>query len=113
MSDASIVSPSLMIMLADTRALQTGTSGEWEANLDPTDTAAGGGGQLPSNRHNYTTDMAFCDGHSERPLRNDTINPAPSNMWRNRWNNDNQPHNESTWQTLSPANPAYQLDPSY
>ncbi len=112
-SDASVVSPSLMIMLADTRALQTGTGGQFEANLDPTDTAPGGGGQLPSNRHNYKTDMSFCDGHAEKPLRNDTINPAASNMWRSRWNNDNQPHNESTWSTLSIANPAYQLDPSH
>jgi prepilin-type processing-associated H-X9-DG protein len=102
-----------MVMVADTRALQTGLGGMFEANLDPTDTGPGGGGQLPSNRHNYKTDMAFCDGHAEKPLRNDTINPAPDNMWRSRWNNDNRPHNEATWSTLSIANPAYQLDPSH
>jgi prepilin-type N-terminal cleavage/methylation domain-containing protein len=113
MSDASVVSPSLMILVGDTRALEINNGGGFEANMDPTDTAAGGGGQLPSNRHNYTVDLVFCDGHSERPLRNDIISPAPSNQWRYRWNNDNQPHNECTWQTLSPANPAFQLDPSY
>jgi prepilin-type N-terminal cleavage/methylation domain-containing protein/prepilin-type processing-associated H-X9-DG protein len=113
MKDSAIVSPSRMILLADSRALQVGNGNSWEANLDPHDTAAGGGGQLPSNRHNYRTDIAFCDGHSERPLRNDTINPAPANEWRARWNNDNQLHDELTWTTLSRANPAYQLDPSY
>jgi prepilin-type N-terminal cleavage/methylation domain-containing protein/prepilin-type processing-associated H-X9-DG protein len=113
MKDSAIVSPSRMILLADSRALQIGTGGSWEANLDPHDTAPGGGGQLPSNRHNYRTDMAFCDGHSERPLRNDTINPALTNEWRARWNNDNQLHDELRWTTLSTANPAYQLDPSY
>jgi prepilin-type N-terminal cleavage/methylation domain-containing protein/prepilin-type processing-associated H-X9-DG protein len=113
MKEGSIVSPSRMILLADTRALQTGMGNSWEANLDPHDTAPGGGGQLPSNRHNYRSDIAFCDGHSERPLRNDVINPAPANEWRARWNNDNQLHDELTWTTLSRANPAYQLDPSY
>jgi len=113
MSDAAIMSPSQMIMLADSRALKTGVGGSWEANLDPTATGPAGAGQLPSNRHNYKTDMAFCDGHSERPLRNDVISPAPGNVWRSRWNNDNQPHPECKWTTLSIANPAYQLDPSY
>jgi len=114
LSDTAVVSPSLMIMLADTRALPAALdNNSWEANLDPTDTAPGGGGQLPSNRHNYMTDIVFCDGHSERPLRNDVINPTQSNTWRSRWNNDNQPHNELTWQPLSSANTAYQLDPSY
>jgi prepilin-type processing-associated H-X9-DG protein len=113
MKDGAIVSPSRMIMLADTRALQVGNGGSWEANLDPTDTAPGGGGQLPSNRHNYRSDIAFCDGHSERPLRNDVINPALTNEWRARWDNDNQLHPELRWTTLSTANPAYKLDPSY
>jgi prepilin-type N-terminal cleavage/methylation domain-containing protein len=113
MRDTAVMSPSLMIMLADSRALKTGAAGSWEANLDPTDTRTKTGGQLPSNRHNYKTDMAFCDGHSERPLRNDVISPSPISTWRARWNNDNQPHLECTWSTLSPANPAYQLDPSY
>jgi prepilin-type N-terminal cleavage/methylation domain-containing protein len=114
MSDSAIMSPSQMIMVADSRALKTNDNGSWEANLDPTDTRTATGGQLPSNRHNYKTDMAFCDGHSERPLRNDVINPSPLNIfWRARWNNDNQPHLECTWTTISIANPAYQLDPSY
>ncbi len=113
LSDATVISPSLMIMLGDTRALQVTGTGSFEANMDPTDTTSATSGQLPSNRHDFKTDMAFCDGHSERPIRNDTINPALNNMWRFRWNNDNQPHNELTWTMLSPGNPASQLDPSH
>jgi len=113
MNDSAIMSPSQMIMVADSRALKTVPSGSWEANLDPTATGPAGSGQLPSNRHNYRTDLAFCDGHSERPLRNDVINPAPANLWRTRWNNDNQFHTECKWTTLSIANPSFQLDPSY
>jgi prepilin-type N-terminal cleavage/methylation domain-containing protein len=114
MKDTAIVAPAQMIMLADTRALPINEdSGSWEANLDPTDTGSATGGQLPSNRHEYKSDMVFCDGHSEKVLRNDAINPAAASLWRTRWNNDNKPHLELTWTTLSKANPAYQLDPSY
>jgi prepilin-type N-terminal cleavage/methylation domain-containing protein len=112
MKDTMVVAPSQMIMLADGRALQVGTSGSWEANLDPTDTT-GSDGQLPSNRHNWRTDVMCCDGHVEKALRSDVINEAPSNAWRQRWNNDNQPHNELTWTPLAPNNPSAQLDPSY
>jgi prepilin-type N-terminal cleavage/methylation domain-containing protein len=127
--DTSVVAPARMIMLADSRAIK---GGQWEANLDPTDmpSASTGtsGGQEPSNRHNYKTDIACCDGHSEKVLRNDKspgnpnpvnlIDPTPSNPWRNRWNNDNQPHNEVTWPTVAssvspPSTSMYLLDPSY
>ncbi|HTA30268.1 MAG TPA: DUF1559 domain-containing protein [Candidatus Cybelea sp.] len=127
--DTAVVAPSQMIMIADTRAIQGGT---WEANLDPTDMPdsgqAGDGGQEPSNRHNYTTDVACCDGHVERPLRNDKypgrpnpvnlIDPTPDNPWRSRWNNDNKPHNEVTWPTVAStasvkATSMYNLDPSF
>jgi prepilin-type N-terminal cleavage/methylation domain-containing protein len=112
MKDTAVVAPAQMIMLADGRALLTGNSGSWEANLDPTDTGDSDG-QLPSNRHNWRTDVMCCDGHVEKPLRSDVINEAPSNAWRSRWNNDNQPHNELTWTPLSPSNPSAGLDPSY
>ena len=127
--DTMVVAPTQMIMVGDTRAIKGGT---WEANLDPTDMPdsgqGGGGGQEPSNRHNYTTDLAFCDGHSERPLRNDkgpgnpnpinVIDPTPNNPWRSRWNSDNQPHNEITWPTVAStagnaATSMYKLDPSF
>jgi prepilin-type N-terminal cleavage/methylation domain-containing protein/prepilin-type processing-associated H-X9-DG protein len=131
--DTMIVAPAQMINFADTRALPVGeNSGSWEANLDPTDLGSdpqgGFGGQEPCNRHNYKTDVAFCDGHVEKVMRNDKApgNPAPmhlidttpKNPWRCRWNRDNQPHNELTWPTVaSTANMGsqsmYLLDPSY
>jgi prepilin-type N-terminal cleavage/methylation domain-containing protein len=115
MKDTKVRAPAQMIMLADTRALQPSTmfDNSWEANLDPTDTDSTTQGQLPSNRHDYKTDLAFCDGHSERAIRNSIIDPSPGSVWRPRWNSDNQPHPEFTWATISKASPAYQLDPSY
>jgi prepilin-type N-terminal cleavage/methylation domain-containing protein len=115
MKDTQIVAPAQMIMLADTRALPpTQDIGSWEANLDPTDTdGTGDNGQMPSNRHNYKTDIAFCDGHTEIALRNDIINPSPNSTWRPRWNNDNKPHDESTWPALTSSSQGWALDPSY
>ena len=114
LKDANVVAPAQMIMLADTRALPVNfDSGSWEANLDPTDTASATQGQLPSNRHQYKTDLTCCDGHVEKPVRNDVISPVQNNLWRPRWNNDNQPHNQLTWPQLSPNSLAYRLDPSY
>ena len=115
--DTDVVAPSQMIALADTRALPASqTGGSWEANLDPTDTqdtsSTGFSGQLPSNRHSFKTDVAFCDGHEEKAVRNDMVNPAITSLWRSRWNNDNQPHINITWPALAP-NFANQLDPSY
>jgi prepilin-type N-terminal cleavage/methylation domain-containing protein/prepilin-type processing-associated H-X9-DG protein len=115
--DSDVAAPSQMIALGETRALPVGQdSGSWEANLDPTDTqdtaATGYSGQLPSNRHNYKTDMGFCDGHVEKATRNDTVNPSLISIWRPRWNNDNQYHIEVTWSALAPIF-ATQIDPSY
>jgi prepilin-type N-terminal cleavage/methylation domain-containing protein len=126
--DSAVVAPARMIMLGDSRAIQ---GGQWEANLDPTDmpdsTQGGSGAQEPSNRHNYKTDIVCCDGHSEKVMRNDKspgnpnpmnlIDPTLSNPWRNRWNNDNQPHNEVTWPTTAStagtSTSMYLLDPSF
>jgi prepilin-type N-terminal cleavage/methylation domain-containing protein len=127
--DTMVVAPALMIMLADSRAISGGT---WEANLDVTDMPnsgqGGSGGQEPANRHNYRTDLLCCDGHAEATLRNDSgsgnsnpnflIDPTPNNPWRNRWNNDNQPHNQVSWPTVAstagnPSTSMYKLDPSY
>jgi prepilin-type N-terminal cleavage/methylation domain-containing protein len=117
MKDSAVRAPAQMIMLADTRALPASQDNEsWEANLDPTDTedtsSAGYSGQLPSNRHDYKTDIMFCDGHTEKATRNDVVNPAESSIWRPRWNNDNKSHTELTWPALAPSF-ANQLDPSY
>jgi prepilin-type N-terminal cleavage/methylation domain-containing protein len=131
--DTSIVAPAQMINFADTRGLPVSEDmGSWEANLDPTDLGSdsqgGSGGQEPSNRHNYKTDIACCDGHVEKVLRNDKspgnanplnfIDTTPNNPWRRRWNRDNQLHNELTWPTVAStagmgSQSMYLLDPSY
>jgi hypothetical protein len=50
----------------------------------------------------------FADGHAEAVRRFDVINEK-NDLWRRRWNNDNQPHYESSWVT-SPAQEA-KIDP--
>jgi prepilin-type N-terminal cleavage/methylation domain-containing protein len=105
--DSTVISPSQMIMVGDVPALKDPALISFNANMDPTDDSQGHT-QRPSNRHNYHTDLVFTDGHVETPRRNDVINPTPGNLWRPRWNNDNQPHNEVTW-TVNPAY-ANQLD---
>ena len=99
--DLTVVSATQMIMIGDVPALKDAFLIAFNGNMDPTDPTVGHS-QWPSNRHSFRTDLVFCDGHVESPKRNDVINSQPSNMWRNRWNNDNQPHNEFTW-TVNPA----------
>ena len=94
--DTMVVAPTQMIMLGDVPALKDPAQIAFNANLDPKDSTAGHS-QWPSNRHNKRTDLLFTDGHVESPRRNDVINPQANNIWRNRWNNDNQPHNSITW----------------
>jgi type II secretory pathway pseudopilin PulG len=91
-----VVSPTQMIQVGDVPALKDATLISYNANMDPTDPTPGHT-QWPSNRHNYHTDLVFCDGHTESPKRNDVINSALISAWRNRWNNDNQPHTEVSW----------------
>jgi len=86
-TEAMVVAPSEMIMLADSKA-----DGSWDANVDPTEE-----GQWPSNRHNRRTNILFADGHSDAAIRKNVIDPKRDNPWRNRWNNDNKPHNEKSW----------------
>ncbi len=90
-TESMVVKPVEMMMLGDARALQN-PAGVWPANMDP-----GQPDQWPSNRHNRRTDLMFCDGHAQGGLRRDVIDPKPDNIWRSRWNIDNQPHNEITW----------------
>ena len=85
-----VVSPANMIELGEGRGIQQ--SPTWEANMDPTQED-----QWPSNRHNKRTVLMFADGHADAPRRRNVIDPAANNIWRNRWNNDNQPHNEVAW----------------
>jgi prepilin-type processing-associated H-X9-DG protein len=88
--DSMVVAPANMIAVGESRGLQQGST--WEANLDPTQQD-----QWPSNRHMKRTVLMFADGHAEAPRRRVVIDPALGNVWRARWNNDNQPHNEVTW----------------
>lgn len=64
----------------------------FDANIDPTEAD-----QWPANRHLRRTNLIFADNHGESAKRHDLINPMAANPWRERWNNDNQPHNEITW----------------
>ena len=106
--DTMVAVPTQMICIGDTRGI---INGQWEANLDPTDTATGvgQGAQLPSNRHGGRTDVLFCDSHVERAPRKEMVDSTRDAVWRSRWNRDNQPHNVYSWPTLSDQS----LDPSY
>lgn len=94
-TESMIISPSQMIAYGDVRTATRGSKVHFNANLDPVDRASTHS-QWPSNRHNYRTDIACVDGHVEAARRHDLIDPA-NQIWRRRWNNDNQPHPEYTW----------------
>ena len=93
--ESMVIKPVEMIMLSDARGPEN-PAGVWPANIDPTQSD-----QWPSNRHNRRTDLMFADGHAIPALRKQVIDPAQNNIWRTRWNNDNQYHNEVTW-TVNP-----------
>ncbi len=94
MKDSMVLSPSEMIMLGDSKPGDGTTSkptrGSFDANLDPRNIA-----ELPSNRHNYRTDLMFADGHAESALRRNVVDPK-NDSWRARWNNDNLAHSPRT-----------------
>jgi prepilin-type processing-associated H-X9-DG protein len=98
--DSQVLRPSEMIAYGDVPAIENRFLISYNANMDVTDTSAGHS-QCPSNRHNYRTDLCFCDGHVETPKRNDIRNPNDY-RWRSRWNSDNQPHLEVTWTANPP-----------
>ncbi len=98
--DTMVVSPSQMIALGDVPAQKNPALIYFNANMDPTDPSPGHT-EWPSNRHNRRTDLLFTDGHVESPIRNEVIDPKVNNIWRRRWNNDNQFHNEIMW-TINP-----------
>ena len=64
--------------------------------------------EWPSSRHNNRADLLFCDGHAESVNRAQVIDPKKDNPWRNRWNNDNLPHNEVNW-TINQRMPTRQM----
>ncbi|HOW68142.1 MAG TPA: prepilin-type N-terminal cleavage/methylation domain-containing protein [Verrucomicrobiota bacterium] len=96
LKDSMVRAPSQMIMLGDVRALREAASISFNANMDPTANSPAHT-EWPSSRHNNRTDLLFCDGHVESPQRAPVIDPKKDNPWRNRWNNDNLPHNEINW----------------
>lgn len=95
--ESTVRKPSDMIALGDCRS--DATVIEFNGNIDPQVSNQQNPtqhNQAPCNRHNYTTDMLFADGHVETPKRNLVIDPA-NIYWRARWCNDNNPHTEVTW----------------
>jgi len=101
LKDTMVRAPAQMIMLGDVRALKNPAQIAFNANMDPTANSPAHT-EWPSSRHNNRADLLFCDGHVEAAIRAQVIDPKQNNPWRNRWNNDNQPHNEITW-TINPV----------
>jgi len=100
--DTDVARPTEMIMLGDAKvgsdgATFPGSPPYHDGSLDPTEQP-----QWPSNRHMKQTNLMFANGHAENAKRREVIDPTATNPWRNRWNNDNQPHPEVTW-TVDPA----------
>ncbi len=94
--ESQIIKPSDMIAYGDVPAIKNTALISYNANMDVTDTSPGHS-QCPSNRHSFDTDLAFCDGHVEKPKRNLVRDPF-SDYWRRRWNNDYQTHSPAvTW----------------
>jgi len=98
--DSQILKPSELIAYGDVPAVENAALISYNANMDVTDTTAGHT-QCPSNRHCYRVNLCFCDGHVESPRRNDVRNPNDQ-RWRSRWNSDNQPHLEISWNANPP-----------
>jgi len=98
-----VKSPANLILICDVPSVKQNVTPNFNANADPADVdLASGHSECPSNRHNYRTDVLFCDGHVESPKRKDLRNPLDA-TWRARWNNDNDPHfAEGNWQGNPP-----------
>jgi prepilin-type N-terminal cleavage/methylation domain-containing protein/prepilin-type processing-associated H-X9-DG protein len=89
--DSMVKKPVDMIMICDVPSISpTANNFGLCATTQPADNSAYHS-ECPANRHNYRTDVLFCDGHVESPKRNDVRDPK-SDLWRARWNNDNDPH---------------------
>jgi len=103
--EGRVLRPVEMIMLADSKP-----DGSFDASVDPVSIGNNATGQeWPSNRHNGKTDLLFADGHAEAALRKNIVDGTPNNIWRHRWNNDYQPHNEIAW--TAPAALVSKIDP--
>ncbi|HEY1786509.1 MAG TPA: prepilin-type N-terminal cleavage/methylation domain-containing protein [Verrucomicrobiae bacterium] len=105
-TESMVRHPADMIAVADVRSDTPAGSIEYSANTTPPtgwtqNQDLAWHPQVPCNRHAYHTDLVFADGHVETPRRIDVIDPN-NIYWRSRWNNDNNPHMETTW-TLGPT----------
>jgi prepilin-type N-terminal cleavage/methylation domain-containing protein/prepilin-type processing-associated H-X9-DG protein len=103
--ESAVVKPVEMIAIGDCRSDTPAGSIIYNANLDPAVSAMQDPTrhpQAPCNRHNYRTDLLFCDGHVESPIRNQVIDPN-NTLWRARWCNDNDPHPGITWSVANTA----------
>jgi prepilin-type N-terminal cleavage/methylation domain-containing protein/prepilin-type processing-associated H-X9-DG protein len=97
--ESAVVKPVEMIAIGDCRSDTDAGSIIYNSNLDPQVSNMQDPTrhpQAPCNRHNYRTDLLFCDGHVESPIRNQVIDPN-NLVWRARWCNDNNPHTEINW----------------
>jgi prepilin-type N-terminal cleavage/methylation domain-containing protein/prepilin-type processing-associated H-X9-DG protein len=101
--DVIVKRPADMIWVCDVPSIAQTVTPNFNANCEPADVKTQSGhSACPANRHNYRTDVLFCDGHVESPRRNDIRNPNDI-TWRARWNNDNNPHTEAgNWQGNPP-----------
>jgi prepilin-type processing-associated H-X9-DG protein len=101
--DTTVKRPTEMIWICDVPSVPQNVTPAFNGNCEPADVkTVSGHSACPANRHNYRTDVLFCDGHVESPKRNDLRNPS-SDYWRARWNNDNNPHDEAgNWQGNPP-----------
>jgi prepilin-type N-terminal cleavage/methylation domain-containing protein/prepilin-type processing-associated H-X9-DG protein len=101
--DTAVKKPTEMIWICDVPSVPQNVAPAFNGNCEPADVkTVSGHSACPANRHNYRTDVLFCDGHVENPKRNDLRNPSDTS-WRTRWNNDNNPHFEAGyWQGNPP-----------
>jgi prepilin-type N-terminal cleavage/methylation domain-containing protein/prepilin-type processing-associated H-X9-DG protein len=91
-NENDVKSAANMIWICDVPSVPKSETPNFNGNTEPADTdTTTGHSACPSNRHDYHTDVMFCDGHVESPRRNDVRDPT-SGYWRSRWNNDNNPH---------------------
>ena len=102
-TETDVKSAANMIWICDVPSVPRSETPDFNANTEPADTdATTGHSACPSNRHDFHTDVLFCDGHVESPKRNDLRDPKNA-TWRARWNNDYNPHLEyGYWQENPP-----------
>jgi len=101
--DSTVRRPSDMIWICDVPSVPQNVTPWFNGNCEPADVKTiSGHSACPANRHNYRTDVLFCDGHVETPRRNDLRNPNNA-FWRARWNSDNDPHFEAGYWQSNPS----------